>query len=510
MSAILARTDFLSIFCRLVAILVIVQLCLLLPVTPARAAQTINTTSTTSCAAQGGATTGGNFITDFSNGTFGTASGAANQSPAVNPYPGQVTGGVYAQFYSITWGNYSYIANAVTPRNPSQHPSVTDPVYGNTGRFFASDPNTNTPVLDFTALNVTANQNYQLSFWAANSEPNGLPNNINVEVDGIVTLNTGPLQAFTAAMEWKRYSFVFNAGNRSSILIALRSLEVGNAGRDFYLDNVELRQCTLPASATGSISGTIYSDVNRDNSFQSATETVLPNVRVDLYDTRGTAGTTDDIFVSSYSSTATGSYNFSSIAINANYQLRVFTTDPDLPSGAVIGTPATIAVNLTSGANLTGRNFGFDLLRPNFAISKTSKPYTSLLTGVFSLPGQDMEYTISITNNGGTGQDIDSTFFFDALPATLTFYNGDFDGIGAATSDPILLTQSSAGLSYLYSRDVRYSNAATAPANLAACTYTPIAGYDPAVKFVCINPKGIFASGPPASILTAKFRAQIK
>jgi uncharacterized repeat protein (TIGR01451 family) len=253
-----------------------------------------------------------------------------------------------------------------------------------------------------------------------------------------------------------------------------------------------------------------YSDVNRDNSFQSATETGLANVRVDLYDTRGTAGTTDDIFVSSYSSTATGSYNFSSIAINANYQLRVFTTDPDLPSGAVIGTPATIAVNLTSGANLTDRNFGFDLLRPNFAISKTSKPYTNLLTGVFSLPGQDMEYTISITNSGGTGQDIDSTFFFDALPATLTFYNGDFDGIGAATSDPILLAQSSTGLSYLYSRDVRYSSAATAPANLAACTYTPIAGYDPAVKFVCFNPKGIFASGPPAPILTAKFRAQIK
>lgn len=510
MIAAVVRAQLLNAFRRTISVLAVVNLCLIVCAAPAQAAQTINTTSTTSCTAQGGTTAGGNFITDFGNGTFGTESGAANQSPATNPYPGQITGGVYSQFYSITWGNYSFIANPVTPRNTFQHPSVTDPVYGNTGRFFASDPNTNTPVLNFTALNVTANQNYQLSFWAANSEPNGRPNNINVEIDGIVTLNTGPLQAFNAALEWKRYSFVFNAGNRTSILTALRSLETGNDGRDFYLDNVELRQCNLPASATGSISGTVYSDVNRNDSFESARESVLPNIRVDLFDTRGTAATTDDIFVSSYSSTATGTYNFTNIPVNANYQLRVFTTDPDLPTGSVIGTPTMIAVNLTSGANLTGRNFGFDLPRPNFAVSKTSKPYTNLTTGVFSVPGQDMEYTITITNAGGLGQDIDSTFFVDVLPVMLTFYNGDFDDGGTATTDPVLFTQSNAGLNYLYSRDVRYSSAATAPANLAACTYTPLAGYDPAVKFICFNPKGIFASGTPAPSVTAKFRAQIK
>lgn len=504
------RTQLLDTFRRTIAVLAVVNLCLIVCANPAQAAQTINTTSTMSCTAQGGSTTGGNFITDFGNGTFGTESGASNQSPPVNPYPGQITGGVYAQFCSITWGNYSFVANPVTPRNGSQHPSVTDPVYGNTGRFFASDPNTNTPVLNFNALNVTANQNYQLSFWAANSEPNGVPNNINIEIDGIVTLNTAPLQAFNAALEWKRYSFVFNAGNRTSILTALRSLETGNGGRDFYLDNVELRQCNLPASATGSISGTIYSDVNRNDSFQNATESILPNIRVDLYDTRGTAGATDDIFVSSYSSTATGTYNFTNIPLNANYQLRISTTDPDLPTGAVIGTSATIAVNLTSGSNLTGRDFGFDLPRPNFAVSKTSKPYTSLTTGVFAVPGQDMEYTISIANGDGIGQDIDSPFFVDALPVTLAFYNGDFDDVGTATSDPVLFTQNNAGLSYLYSRDVRYSSAATAPANLAACTYTPVAGYDPAVKFICFNPKGVFANGTPAPSVTAKFRAQIK
>ncbi len=495
------------ICCRLFLVLALLAPSFVVPAIPAQAAQTINTTSTTSCAALGGATTGSNFLTDFSNGTFGTENGAADQSPSVNPYPGQVTGGIFSNFYAITWGNYAYIANAVTRRNPSQHPNITDPVYGNTGRFFASDPNANTPVLDFTALNVTPDQNYQLSFWAANSEPNGLPNNINLEINGIVSLNTGPLQAFTAALEWKRYSFVFNAGNRSTIFLTLRSLDTGNAGRDFYLDNVEMRQCNITG---GNISGFVYSDVNRDNAYQSATEAGLSPITVRLYDTRGDADPLNDIFVSSYSTLSNGSYTFTNVPPNANYQLRVDSVDPDLPFNSVIGTPSTINVNLAVNGNLTNRNFGFDLPRPNFVVSKSSNVYPNVPTGVFSIPGQDMEYTITMTNTGGGGSDTDSTFLFDTLPTFLTFYNGDFDGPGGATSDPVLFSQTGAGLNYLYSRDIRYSNAAVAPTGLASCTYTPLAGYDPAVKHICFNPKSVFGGGTTAPTATLKFRMQIK
>ena len=49
------------------------------------------------------------------------------------------------------------------------------------------------------------------------------------------------------------------------------------------------------------------------------------------------------------------------------------------------------------------------------------------------------------------------------------------------------------GLTFTAGTDIKYSNAASAPASFAACTYTPVATYDPAVKFVCLNPKGTMA-----------------
>jgi hypothetical protein len=487
--------------------LALFAMCLVFPATSVRAAQTINTTSTTSCSALGGSVSGANFLTDFNNGTFGSESGAADQSPSINPYPGQVSGGIFSNFYAITWGRYAYIANAVTRRNASQHPGITDPVYGTTGRFFASDPDISTPVVSFTALNVVPNQNYQLSFWAANSEPAGLPNNINIEIDGIVSLNTGLLQAFPAALEWKRYSFVFNAGNRTTVLIAIRSLETGNGGRDFYLDNVEMRQCSITG---GNISGFVYSDDNRNDTYQSVTETALSPITVRLYDTRGDVNAANDIFVSSYTTDANGAYSFTNVPPNTNYQLRVDTADPDLPFGAVIGTPSTINVSLASGGNVTARNFGFDVPPPNLSLIKTSRPYTNLPTGVFSVPGQDMEYSIQITNNGGSGHDRNSLFLFDTLPATLEFYNGDFDDAGAATTDPILFSQANAGLNFLYSRDVGYSNSATAPTSMTSCSYVPLAGYDPNVKHICLSPDGVFSGGASLPSITFKFRSRIK
>lgn len=474
---------------------------------PVRAAQTINTTSTTSCTAQGGALTGGNLLTDFNNGTFGTANGQPNQSPSVNPYPGQINSGQFANFYSFFHGAYGFVANAQTARNSFQHPGITDPVYGASGYFFASDPNVTTPTVNFTALNVIPDENYQVSFWAANSEPNGAPNNINLEINGIVSLNTGPLQAFQSAMEWKRYSYVFNAGNRTQVVFALRSLETGAGGRDFYLDNVELRRCNI---AGGTITGTVYSDVNRDNAYQSAVEAGLRDIRTDLYDDRGTASTADDLYISSFSSAANGNFQFINVPANNNYRLRVLTNDPDLPYLATFGTTQNLLASLAPGATVTGRNFGFDLPPPTFALSKTSKVYPGQGGGVFALPGQDVEYTIVVKNTGGGGQDNNSTLLIDALPNTLTFYNSDFDGAGTLTTDPVYFTQTGTNLTFSYSSDVRFSNGTAAPTDFNACTYTPATGYDTAVRYICINPKGTMAGSPAQPSWTVKFRAQIK
>lgn len=211
-------------------------------------AQTINNTpSPTSCSVLGGTLFGNNLFTPLDNGTFGVENGSPNQSPAINPYLGVVSGGNYRQFYSsaFTYGDYSYVANPVTPRNSFQHPGITDPVYGATGRFFASDPNTSTPTLTTTLTGLTPNQFYEYSFWAANSEPNGNPNNVDVLINGQKIYTTGPLLAIATALEWKKYTVSFTNGSSTSITIDLKSTETGSAGNDFYLDNIELRGCNF-------------------------------------------------------------------------------------------------------------------------------------------------------------------------------------------------------------------------------------------------------------------------
>lgn len=59
--------------------------------------------------------------------------------------------------------------------------------------------------------------------------------------------------------------------------------------------------------------------------------------------------------------------------------------------------------------------------------------------------------------------------------------------------------------------EYRYA-VATAPTTFAACTYVPTLNntYDPAIRHICVNPKGALASGSPAPGYTIQFRARIK
>lgn len=93
----------------------------------------------------------------------------------------------------------------------------------------------------------------------------------------------------------------------------------------------------------------------------------------------------------------------------------------------------------------------------------------------------------------------------------MPIYNGDADGAGAGTT-PVLFTNTGSGLTFNYATDVRYATGSTAPTSFAACTYTPAAGYDPNVHYICINPKGTMANtGSTADPnFTVQFRTQIK
>jgi len=141
---------------------------------------------------------------------------------------------------------------------------------------------------------------------------------------------------------------------------------------------------------------------------------------------------------------------------------------------------------------------------------KTVAVYDPGAAGLFAIPGNDVVYTIAVTNAGTGPADSNSVFIVDTLPAEIEFFNGDMDGAGPATGAAYFTQSAGAGLSFTLATDLRYSNAALRPASLAACTYAPVAGYDPAVRHVCFNPKGAMAAGDPDPTFSVQFRARIK
>lgn len=145
----------------------------------------------------------------------------------------------------------------------------------------------------------------------------------------------------------------------------------------------------------------------------------------------------------------------------------------------------------------------------SLTLAKSSAVYDPSSLNLFAVPGNDILYTITATNTGTGPVDPNSVFLYDTLPTQLEFYNGDVDGGGPATG-PILFNANTSGLTFTEATDLRYSNLAAVPANFAACSYTPVAGYDPAIKYVCFNPKGTMLSGTPQPSFNLQFRTRIK
>jgi len=182
-----------------------------------------------------------NIFSDFDYGSFGFSAGVPDQSPAADPFPGLWSGGKYNEFYSLSNGQYSYVANAVTPRSKTQHANALDPVYGETGQFFATAQPESTLVTQSTLSNLLVGATYEISLWAANSQPEGNPNEIKVRTDDKVILDTGPLAASATSLPWKKYTGTMLATSDTAT-VALASTMTNAEGNEFYLDNIEVRR----------------------------------------------------------------------------------------------------------------------------------------------------------------------------------------------------------------------------------------------------------------------------
>ena len=127
----------------------------------------------------------------------------------------------------------------------------------------------------------------------------------------------------------------------------------------------------------------------------------------------------------------------------------------------------------------------------------------------FAIPGNDVIYTITAANIGSGPADADSILIVDTLPAEVEFLNGDMDGPGPAAG-AALFTESGAGLTFAPATDLRFSDSATRPTSFAACAYAASAGYDPAIRHLCFNPKGAMPAGDPDPSFSVQFRVRIK
>lgn len=128
----------------------------------------------------------------------------------------------------------------------------------------------------------------------------------------------------------------------------------------------------------------------------------------------------------------------------------------------------------------------------------------------YAIPGSDVIYNITVTNTGDGPVDADTLFLVDPLPPQTRLYTGDIDGPGPET-DAVILSDAGSGVSLNLGTDVGFSNAATAPATMVSCNYTPIGLYDTAVTHICLAPKGVMSEGviTPSSF-TVSFRVGIE
>ncbi|NBC20635.1 MAG: hypothetical protein GVY06_06250 [Alphaproteobacteria bacterium] len=140
---------------------------------------------------------------------------------------------------------------------------------------------------------------------------------------------------------------------------------------------------------------------------------------------------------------------------------------------------------------------------------KTQAVWDPSGVGAYSLPGQDIAYTLTVRNASSGPTDADTIFLVDRIPDEMEFYNGDFDPFDADPA-PVLFSDNASGLTFSYSSDVGYSASPGRPSGMAQCTYTPAPGYDPNVRHVCLAPGGAMAAGTPSPEASFSFRGRIR
>jgi len=138
-------------------------------------------------------------------------------------------------------------------------------------------------------------------------------------------------------------------------------------------------------------------------------------------------------------------------------------------------------------------------------VAMTSQLFDPPADAAFFVPGNDVLLTATISNGGTGSTDPDSVFVAIAIDPAITFFNAGtplLGGVAGFNSGTPMLT-------FTPATDLRFSNAAAAPASFADCNYTPAVGYDAQVRHVCLNPKGSLPKGTSGAQFSVQIGARI-
>ena len=215
--------------------------------------------------------------------------------------------------------------------------------------------------------------------------------------------------------------------------------------------------------------------------------------------TSGTGGTVTGGSTPMTRVVAGTSYTLDEIAAGAMADLSQYTqamacTNANASSSTALGTgyPRSITPALGDVISCTITNTRVPG-NANLVLDKTSTLLSDPVTGSispFHIPGAVVRYSLRVYNSGTLAADPGSVFVYDTLPAGVAVNTA---GSFTFTNGPV-----ASGLSFNPATDVRYSSAVAAPANFAACTYTPVTQFDPAIRHVCFRPTGTMAAASAA------------
>ena len=202
---------------------------------------------------------------------------------------------------------------------------------------------------------------------------------------------------------------------------------------------------------------------------------------------------------------ATGTIGFNGLfgssyvlAGNSSLSLVYTAAVPD-----VVGTYTNSASAMIGNETIGPANALLTVGVADLIVSKTSAVNGAVNPLNFALPGADIIYTVTVTNNGSFPVTADSLAVVDSMPALVEFYNGDFNpalpGMGAFSFNP-----GTSGLTCCASDRISYSNGAGPTPSF---TYMPAAAYDGNVTYWKVRPTGTLQPGESFSV---QFRSRIE